>query len=437
MTGNLTRRHIHLDPVGGIAGDMFIAAMLDAFPDLLEPCWKDLQDSGVLKHVDVSLVAGQSHGLAVKRLCVNKTSEKPRATGHYRDLKLLLQNSALVDVVKARALALLELLAAAESRVHGVAIDDVHFHEVADWDSVADIVAAASVIENSAVSSWSCARLPTGSGLVNTEHGMLPVPAPATLALLEGMVTWDDGEPGERVTPTGAAIARYVCGFCSGQTQNVKRAAGVVMSTGTGAGQRDLSNRPNILRCSVVETSSSGTALPSSDKTSLRLDTNGYPQVIDEIAQLSFAIDDMSSEELAIALQYIRQFDGVVDVSHSMSFGKKGRMMFDVVVMCLAQHEPAVSRLCFSETSTLGVRVQLIARRVLKREMLSIEGNNHKADVKLVHRPAADTDQNQQTKKAESDDLRRIAGLYERREHASSLLELASAKHRSHVGKEE
>ena len=247
-------RHVHLEPVGGIAGDMFVSAMLDAFPDHVQSCWGDLQDAGVLHHVNIDLTSGTSGGLAVKRISVEHRSSQASRTGNYRDIRRWLEKSQLDRAVGQRALTILRLLAEAESQVHAVDVDQVHFHEVADWDSIADIVAAASVIERSRVDSWSCAALPLGSGLVNTEHGRLPVPAPATARLLQGIAVWDDGESGERVTPTGAAIVRYLLSNDEGDLEpGDNRPSGVLCAVGSGAGQRDLQQRPNILRCIVFD----------------------------------------------------------------------------------------------------------------------------------------------------------------------------------------
>ncbi len=429
-------RHIHLDPVGGIAGDMFVAAMLDLFPEALESCMADLGACGVLEHVSVSLESGKSHGLAVQRFVVTTKSDKPRATGQYSDLKAMLQNSFLEATVLARALELLKLLASAESQVHGVALENVHFHEVADWDSIADIVAAASLIERNHRGSWSCDRLPVGSGLVKTEHGMLPVPAPATQVLLEGLVTWDDGEPGERVTPTGAAIVKYLSQLNENATSFTCRASGVGLISGMGAGQRQLKERPNVVRCHLIDTLDA-TAVPTGYEGALpTLDTKLFDHDIDHVAQLSFAIDDMTSEELAVALQYIRQTDGVIDITHATSFGKKGRMMFDVTVLCQPSMEPVISRVCFYETSTLGMRVQLLARRVLKREKLIVDdvsgdgnvtvGEKSGAGVKVVQRPRPPSDELEHTLKVESDDLRRVPGLQSRRLRAHRIAELSA-----------
>ena len=427
-----------MDPVGGIAGDMFVAAMLDLFPDSLDSCLRDLDASGVTEHVSVALNTGKSHGLAVQRFCVEHKTSRPRATGNYRDLRQFLKQSSLEDMVCKRALLLLQLLALAESRVHGVDINEVHFHEVADWDSIADIVAAASVIERNSIDKWTCSRLPVGSGLVKTEHGMLPIPAPATQVLLEGLVTWDDGVPGERVTPTGAAIIRHLfnadtrCDTDSSAYTDVslaftQRPQAIGIASGTGAGQRDLPDRPNTIRCSlyVVDTSDIERGVAATPP--VPLDMQGFDHDIDQVAQLDFAIDDMTSEELAVALQFIRQTDGVLDVSHSTSYGKKGRMMSDVTVLCLPENESVISRLCFTETSTLGMRVQLLTRRVLKRRELRAEDEVGSAGLKQVDRPLPHGD-HQSTIKVESDDLRRIAGLYGRRSRANQLAQAPMSK---------
>lgn len=425
------RRHIHLDPVGGIAGDMFIAAMLDVFPQALDTCLADLDACGVLAHVDVTLEPGKSHGLAVQRFVVTAKGDNPRATGHYSDLKKMLQDSALDESVLSRSLVLLELLASAESKVHGVALDNVHFHEVADWDSIADIVAAASVIERNHIGSWSCGRLPVGSGLVKTEHGMLPVPAPATQVLLEGLTTWDDGEPGERVTPTGAAIVKYLHSFFDNATGHDatnfhRRPSGVGLSSGMGAGQRKLVDRPNVVRCHLMEVDLAQSAQAHSEASLPVLDTHLFDHEVDHVAQLSFGIDDMTSEELAVALQYIRQSDGVIDISHSTSFGKKGRMVFDVNVLCQPSMEPLISRLCFAETSTLGMRVQWLTRRVLKRQLLQVDdAEGCGGGVKIVQRPHASNNELHGTLKVESDDLRRVPGLHSRRIRAARIAKLS------------
>lgn len=395
-------RHIHLDPVGGIAGDMFVSAMLDAFPESVDACWQDLQVSGVLQHVEVTLLPMQAKGLAAKQLVVAMKQHPPQRTGQYSDLRSWLEHCKLADFVKQRSLSILHLLAEAEASVHGVDINDVHFHEVADWDSLVDVVAAASVIERNSVSSWSCGALPLGAGLVKTEHGFLPVPAPATAFLLKGLAVQDDGETGERVTPTGAAIVRSVLSDAAKYaTDFSRRPDGVLVSMGSGAGTRQLLHRPNILRVAVIE-DNQVPGQRSNDR--------------DEVIEISFDIDDMTPEELAVSLDYIRQSAGVLDAGMQFGIGKKGRACFHVVVLSTPQAEAQVCDCCFRETTTLGMRIQGVGRRVLPRESHQVSDNAGSASVKVARRL------NSATAKIESDDLATLPGLQARRLRAQQLV---------------
>ena len=148
------------------------------------------------------------------------------------------------------ALSLLALLADAEAQVHGIPVDEVHFHELADWDSLLDVVAAGCIAGWLAGARWTATSLPLGGGTVRTAHGVLPVPAPATSRLLTGYPWHDDGIAGERVTPTGAAILRHLvpAAACA-----ARRDAGRLLFAGCGAGTRTLPGVPNILRASVFE----------------------------------------------------------------------------------------------------------------------------------------------------------------------------------------
>lgn len=414
---NTSALHIHLEPVGGIAGDMFVAAMMDLFPEQADACRHDLQDCGVLKHVNVTLEPGQSNGLAVKRLRVTLNETPARRTGNYRDLRSWLEQSALDQTVKIRAQAILNALAQAEAHVHGVDIEQVHFHEVADWDSIVDVVAAASLIERSGVVSWSCAPLPLGSGLVQTEHGMLPVPAPATVWLLKELPVWDDGEAGERVTPTGAAIVRHLLAMSTRSPSTAGRPPqGSLLSAGCGAGQRALQQRPNIVRCLLISTDTIGSIEAGDPGTAVT--AAGAGQIVDEIMQLSFDIDDMTPEELSVSLEHLRQQQGVLDASFLLGIGKKGRAVFAVSILCRVADEPAVSERCLEETTTLGMRIQRLQRRTLHREHHTVPTTGDSAGVKVVIRPSGGV-----TAKVESDDLAATRGLQARRLLAQTLRE--------------
>ena len=248
--------HIHLDPLGGLAGDMFLAAMLDAWPDLLDPVLTAIRAAGVPADWTVGLTDHKSHGLTGRRFRVTPP-DQPSAIDHgphahtaWAALRARLETAPLAAGVKARAIAIFALLAEAEAAVHGTSPDAVTFHEVAAWDSVADIVGAAALIDALAADNprWSVAPLPLGRGRVQTQHGILPVPAPATVKLLHGFATLDDGIVGERVTPTGAAILRQI-----GPDAALPSAPLTLIKDGTGFGMRCLETVPNMLRVLVFD----------------------------------------------------------------------------------------------------------------------------------------------------------------------------------------
>jgi len=330
----------------------------------------------------------------------------------YPRLRELLVQGPLSTATREHALALLNLLAQAEASVHGTTVDHVHFHELADWDSLLDIVAAGSIAAQLEGARWTSSSLPIGGGTVRTEHGLLPVPAPATARLLEGYRWHDDGVAGERITPTGAAILRHLvapsdCG--------VGREGGVMLGTGHGAGSRALPGLPNIVRVMVVQRLADATARQVEERDRTRapsLDAPAHADFAarDRVATLEFDIDDMTGEEIALAAEHLRAQAGVVDVSIGTRFGKKGRTVADFRVMAKPEHLEAVARACFSETTTLGLRMRDEARLVLARRETVEEVEGAKVRVKVADRPGDSV-----TAKAEHDDIQRQRGLGERR----------------------
>ena len=179
----IARMHLHLDAIGGVAGDMFVAALLDLWPDRAAPLAAALAGLDLPEGITAGPARFGDGTLTGTRYLVAAA----RADSHhrlFRDIRALIDASRVEPGVRRRALAIFTLLAEAEGKVHGVATDDVAFHEVGAWDSIVDIVAAAFLIEAAGAASWSLAPLPLGSGRVRTAHGELPG-APPAVALLE------------------------------------------------------------------------------------------------------------------------------------------------------------------------------------------------------------------------------------------------------------
>ncbi|WP_370302680.1 LarC family nickel insertion protein [Pseudooceanicola sp.] len=382
--------HLHLDPVGGAAGDMFIAAMLDAFPDLVE---RALADVAAVLPAEVGRAKLSEHiasGITARRfelvLAAEGAGSRHGAETTYRAMRDLLERAPLLEGTAAAACAILHRIAAAEAQVHGIPIDRVHFHEIADWDALMDVTAAGSICAALSGATFSLAPLPLGGGLVDTAHGKMPVPAPATALILQGFDWHDDGVPGERVTPTGAAILAHVTGGCP----TVSRPPGRLRGTGSGAGTRVMKGLPNILRVSVFDT-----------------DAAGFHQ--DSLVQLACDIDDMTGEELGAAVDRLRDLPGVVDLLLLSGQGKKSRPVTRMELLVRPASADAVATRVFELTSTLGLRRAVVDRLILLRES-DMAG--------AVRRKRAQRPGGQETIKAESDDLADAETLHERRMRA-------------------
>jgi uncharacterized protein (TIGR00299 family) protein len=405
----VTSLAIHLDLVGGIAGDMFVAALVDALPALRE---RVLAELGAARPDGASLpdfTEGASGGLRATRFGTHADASRrehvraaqetrhthaPGTSGAahggtaFAALRTRIAGAALTPGTRTHALALLALLAEAEAKVHGIAVDAVHFHELADWDSLLDLVAAGAIMAALDGAHWTATSPPLGGGSVRTAHGVLPVPAPATVELLTGYPWRDDGVSGERVTPTGAAILRHLvpADACA-----AGRADGRLAGAGCGAGTRELPGVPNVLRALVFERAAAATG--------------------DTVAIIEFDVDDMTGEEIAAAAERLRARSGAVDVSLCTRIGKKGRPLTEFRVLVDLRGADAMAGACFVETSTLGLRIHEERRRILARAEVATAVGGDPVRVKIADRPDG-----ARTAKAEHDDVAAAAGLAARRQ---------------------
>ena len=378
--GNL----VEIKPLGGIAGDMFAAACAALWPDLKAACLADIRAAGVPEAVSIGFETVSVNGFASEAFVVSQGGEAPE-TGVYVKIVKRLEDSALDRAVLAEALAILRILGEAEATAHGKPLETVHFHELADWDSIADIVAAASFIARAPVAGWTVGALPLGGGHVMTQHGRIPVPAPAVLNILKGYEFQDDGETGERITPTGAAILRHLT------SPEIRGSGGRLTGMGFGAGTKRFKSLANVLQLVEFEAAEASEG--------------------DQIAEIAFDIDDMTPEELGVAADRLRAAPGVLDVIQTAQIGKKGRAIIGVRVLCARAAGTAIAELCLSETSTLGVRISEVRRRVLDRRAAATRDGA----VKIAERPGG-----ARSAKVESDDLARTETLAARRAQAQA-----------------
>jgi hypothetical protein len=354
--------HFHFDPVGGIAGDMFVAALLDLNPARAEPAIAATREAGLATSVALEHRRFTDGVLSGSRFIVEAPPPaQHHAHVHWSELRARLAGSALSPPVRERAIAIFSHLAEAEARVHDKPVDDVAFHEVGAWDSIADIVAAAFLIDAIGPCSWSIGPIPLGSGRVRTQHGLLPVPAPATALLLTGLPCFDDGFTGERVTPTGAAIIRHL-----DPTPGVGHEPRVLRQCGYGFGTRTFDGMSNVLRVLRFD---------SADATATLRDTVGV---------IEFDVDDQTPEDLARGLDALRAMAGVIDVVQIPVVGKHGRLGTMIRILAEPAYARAVGEGCLRETTTLGFRLQVQDRIIVKRRDVTVAGN---INVKIAQRP--------------------------------------------------
>jgi uncharacterized protein (TIGR00299 family) protein len=334
-----------LEPIGGIAGDMFLAAALDLGVDrsALDGALRTLGVPGWRLEVRRK----SECGIAGTHVDVVVEGEQPHARG-LGEILALVDASGLAPRARAAARALFERIGRAEAKVHGVALADVHFHEVGAIDSIVDLCGAAVVLD---LLGWPRVVSPPpelGRGFQKTAHGPMPVPPPAVLELLQGKPVRPGGPPGEAVTPTGAAILAELA--------EVGPLPGFVPSrTGYGVGTSSWPDRPNVLRMTLAEP--------------IATVSSGAPSTL---SVLEANLDDCPGQLVARAIEGALQA-GALDAWAAPITMKKGRPAFLLSALVEEARREAVTRVLFAETPTLGVRRHAVDRDVLERELETVE----------------------------------------------------------------
>ena len=345
-------RVAYLDCVGGLAGDMLLAALLDAGAD--EQRLLALPGALGIGRADVLVTRRERHGITVLHVEIRADGET-----HYRSwraIRELLERASLDERVRGRALEVFARLAEAEAVVHRVEIEDVELHELGAVDTLMDVCGAVALLADLGVEEVRCSPLPAARGLTRGAHGLLPLPAPATLELLKGVpITGFEGE-GELVTPTGAALATTLAtGFGPPPPMTLER-------VGHGGGTRDTPERPNIVRVLVGEAAAE---IPSA-----------------EVSLLETNLDDLLPELVPDAVERCLAA-GALDVWTVPAQMKKGRPGIVLSALARSRDEAAVAAAILEETSALGVRVGRLRRYELDREETSVTVDGERVRVKL------------------------------------------------------
>lgn len=347
-----------LDPFSGIAGDMTLGALIHCG---LDPEWlRALPATLGLDGVSVSV----RHVVRADIACVKVDFEiPPQPHGrHLRHLREIIARPAVPERVRERADAAFTAITTAEAEIHGTTPERVHLHEVGAVDAVLDVVGSIWGMELLGVGAVYCGPIALGDGTVRAAHGDLPVPAPATLKLLEGHAVRPGPEgSGELVTPTGAALVRVL-------SSGPPPASYVPRRSGYGAGTKEFRGRANALRIVLADAAvNAGSA-------------------VEHLVQLAADIDDMDAEALAGAADTLRE-DGALDVVMVPIVMKKGRPGTRLEVLCDPLRALSLERSVLQITSTLGVRATTLTRRALAREMRTVEVLGQTIRVKVATLP--------------------------------------------------
>jgi len=352
-------RHLHFDCQSGISGDMTLASLLDLgmpFEHLQNELRKIKLDGYKLNYFRT-----ERHMISAAAVTVEIND--PAAHRHLRDILNIIEPSSLAEKIKVFARTAFQKLADAEAKIHQTSPDKVHFHEVGALDAIIDITGAAIGLEYFRPESISISPLPLGSGSVKSAHGMIPIPAPATIEILRGFRFRLEDTAGEKVTPTGAAIlatAAEIYPVIESPSSSIK-----IEKVGYGAGAGDFPERPNLLRLMLGELDSS------------------LPSEREEVQLIESNIDDMNPQIYSHLMSRLYEA-GALEVFMTPIIMKKNRPGTLLTLLCKNDLVDTLSDIIFRETTTAGLRIRSERRRVLPREIRLVETEYGPIRVKML-----------------------------------------------------
>jgi len=349
----------YIDCISGISGDMFLSSLINlGVPvSVIKDAVLTLNIEGI-KNFDIKVFKEKRHNIVGTKIEIY--SEDTAKSRSFISIKEMIQRSGLPSKIKEKAIKIFEIIACAEAKIHNCKLEEVHFHEISGLDSIVDILGVLIGIDYLGIEEIFCSHIPLGTGTMRSAHGIIPIPAPATLEILKGLPVYGTDIRAELVTPTGAALLKGLSkGFGSMPALSVKK-------IGYGVGSRDLKERPNLVRLILGE-------LAEGKET-------------DTVALLETHIDDSNPEHLGFLMERLFR-EGVLDVAYVPIYMKKNRPGVLIKVICQPSDMLKAMDLIFKETTTSGIRYSFLFRKRLKRETIELQTPWGKVRAKRYYLP--------------------------------------------------
>jgi len=369
LTKSTGSKVLYLHCFSGVSGDMLLGALLDLELVPLKDLERELTKTG-LKGYTLECEKTSKKGIAGTRFLVMENKEETPPLRNLSSLLEIVGSSSLEEDIKTNASQIFKKLAEAEARVHGVKVEEVHFHEIGAVDTVVDILGTLIMLKLMEVKTIISSPLHLGTGFIQGEHGTLPLPAPATLELLKGVPVYSRGVEGELATPTGAVLlSSLVSSFGP-------LPAGKIAASGYGAGTRDLEH-PNLLRAVLLEESPADRQRPEQES-----ETPPGEVSREKVLVVEANIDDMSPEVFPWVMDKLLQA-GAWDVFFTPIHMKKNRPGIKLSFLCAPHLLDCLTAIVFRETSSLGLRVLKGDKYYLPRRRIEVETPLGKVGIKV------------------------------------------------------
>ncbi|MDQ3373039.1 MAG: nickel pincer cofactor biosynthesis protein LarC [Acidobacteriota bacterium] len=358
---------LYFDCFAGASGDMILGALIALGIEQTEL----IEQIKLLDVADFEIIFKTVDKSGISAIHAEVKVPHEHAHRHLQTIQKIIFDSRLSDNVKARAIEIFTKLAEAEAKIHGIGIDEVHFHEVGAMDAIIDVVGACVGFEMLKIENFVCSKIHVGSGFAKMAHGTFPVPPPAVAELLKGAPIYSTEIEGELITPTGAAIIATVCKEFGSIPEMI------IEKTAYGAGTREYKNFPNVLRLLL------GEAQRPKPKDQSQPTTQNRQSKTDNLFLMETNIDDLSPQTLGFVME--RTFKlGALDCWFTPIQMKKNRPATMVSILCSEDKKEILIELLYTETTTLGIRVKEIERNCLERESQKIKTEFGEVNVKIA-----------------------------------------------------